>query len=371
MEAILILLVIFGSITAWVLGPRWLHLRHEERLRALQAKSEPKALTAERDELLERVRHLEAVVCSVDFELNAKLNRISTQQLALPLPAQANDDKARAALPQRSLAEGERIGARFVIRKAIGQGGMGAVYEAFDETLKETVALKLVRDAQWAAPDVIARFRREVSLARRIQHPNVLRIHDLGEDGGLLFLSMQRVEGSSLRELIQRQGKLGERWVCELLDGVLSALEACHEQGVLHRDIKPDNILVNSDNIPILIDFGLARLDLVGSMTATQAILGTPEYMAPEQIRGEALDVRTDLYAVGIMTFELLTGRPPFSASTPIATGFAHCTQTPPALELEGPRREAWQSFLSRALEKEPARRFGSAHEMRQALPRD
>ncbi len=376
MEAIPIVLIVFGAITAWTLGPKYLKLRHEERLLRLKGGGEPRhALVAERDELRQRLDHLEAIVCNVDFELNAKLSRLATHQLALPAPVAAVAPPAVADAPPvvdtqafycGKVAEGARIAKRFVIRSVLGEGGVGAVYEAFDETLGETVALKVIRDSHLAHPDTLARFRREVSLARSIQHPNVVRIHDIGEEGPLLFLTMQRARGTRLRDIIAKEAPLPQSRVRTLLDGVLSALEACHEQDIVHRDIKPENIIVSANDVPVIIDFGLARLDAVGSLTATQAIFGTPHYMAPEQCRGEHVDARADLYAVAILGYEMLTGQPPFSGNSAISLIFAHCSHPPAPLPAES--AAVWQTFLFKALEKQPMRRYTSAQQMRAAL---
>ncbi|OIP44177.1 MAG: hypothetical protein AUK47_01465 [Deltaproteobacteria bacterium CG2_30_63_29] len=364
MEA-LIVLIVFGSITSWILGPSF--LKQRERMKQLEAQGGGSKLkAAEQEELLERIRHLETIVCSVDFELNAKLNRIATHQLMLP--ALKNEDLAEAQT-MSSLVSGQRFAERYVIETSIGLGGMGEVFKARDEELNEVVALKLIRDAHLSSPDILERFRREVTAARRVQHPNIVRIFDLGKADGLLFISMEWVEGDSLREMMRRQARLPARSVAPLARQILSALGAAHDAGIVHRDLKPENVLIASGQVLKLIDFGIAKLEHLESLTATRSILGTPEYMAPEQIRGEAVDPRTDLYALGIILYEMLSGKLPFSGSSPIAVGFAHCTQTAEPLHGVADVPEAWSAYVMKAISRAPDQRYASAQEMLAALP--
>lgn len=378
---VLIVFVVFSAVTAWILGPRYMKQRHEERMRALGGERTIKALSSDKSALEARVEHLESIVCSLDFELNAKLNRIATHQLMLG-PAARHDGTLDASLVQNALpAQGQRfytgeleagarIADRYVIELTLGSGGMGAVYRARDEKLGERVALKVVRDAHLASPSMLERFRREVTTARRIHHPNVVRIHDLGEAEGVLFISMEYVDGESLRSVFERYGRLPLERVRALSTQILAALQAAHEAGVVHRDLKPENVLLDAESRVRLIDFGIARLDALATadgLTATHAILGTPQYMAPEQIRGRRVDARTDLYALGVMLYEALCGRPPFTAESPIALSFAHCTDPVPPLPDDVP--SAWRALVERALAKEPDQRFASAAEMRGALP--
>jgi len=390
MEAIPILIVIFGFVASIVLGPGVLKRRHELKLKALENEKERrardrKALSSEKRKLEERVEHLESIVTSVEFELNARLNRIATRQLmALPdgknpsvaaLPSDvesgdAADDGIADTLASEGfsarfytgeLDAGTRVADRYQIEAVIGTGGMGAVYRARDETLDETVALKIVRDAHLASPELLARFRREVTVARKIQHPNVVRIHDLSEADGVMFMTMEHVDGTTLRGLMEREGRLGPARLAPLLRQALDALQAAHTAGVIHRDIKPENMLVNAGGQVKLIDFGIAQLDTLSGLTATRAVLGTPEYMAPEQIRGAAVDARADLYALGVIAFEALAGRPPFTGESPIAIGFAHCSDPVPALTELMDIDESWSAFVERAMQKDPVERFAGS----------
>ena len=220
---------------------------------------------------------------------------------------------------------------RFEVKQTIGRGGMGAVYLAHDRQLGEDVALKVIAHNLVEDPQATERFRREVGAARKITHSNVIRIHDLGDHQGLLFLTMEHFPGETLQQLLDRTGRLPLDEGRAVLALVCDALEAAHRAGVVHRDLKPPNILVNAERQVRVIDFGLAKASYMMSQTATGMILGTPEYMAPEQVRGEKVDLRADLYALAAVAFHVLCGRPPFRADTPIAVGFLQVSQQPPA----------------------------------------
>jgi serine/threonine-protein kinase len=250
---------------------------------------------------------------------------------------------------------------------------MGSVWLARDEKLAEPVALKVIRDALLADASIIERFKREVSAARRVHHANVVRLHDLGEEGGQLFLSMEYVEGESLAERIKRRGPLPVEEVRSFAAQMCDALEAAHGAGVIHRDLKPANVLLtfqgNGAQVKV-IDFGVAKLSNLEGMTATSLILGTPEYMAPEQIRGKDVDPRTDLYALGMILHEALVGKTPFRGDSPIAIGFAACSNTvPPLRNSRAELTDAWDLFVRKALSKEPEERFASAADMKRAIP--
>ena len=390
MTGVLVPLIVFASITAWVLGPRWLKLWHEQRLREIEARGvPPRALPAavtaeivpndERKRLEERLRTLETIVCSVDYELNAKLSRLASRQLRAP--SSPLEDLAIAKTHPSTpppghaggLAVGHRLAQRFVLERRLGEGGMGSVWLARDEKLGEPVAVKVIRDVLLADPSIVERFKREVSAARRVLHPNVVRLHDLGEEAGLLFLSMEYVEGESLADRIKRRGPLPLEEVRTIAGQLCDALDAAHTAGVIHRDLKPANVLLSyaSGGAHVkVIDFGIAKLSHLEGMTATSLILGTPEYMAPEQIRGRTVDARADVYALGMIVHEALVGRTPFHGDSPIAIGFAACTDEVPAIRLvRADVPDAWDALVHRALAKEPELRFSSAAELKRALP--
>ncbi len=359
----------------------WLTNRHKRKMRELELRSgqggtpqlqaahqQISYLTAERDQLEQRLRNLETIVCSVDFELNAKLNRLASQQLRA-LPSSVEHDETEA-VSLGSLQPGSRLAGRFVIKEQLGAGGMGAVYLAHDEQLGESVALKVIAGAAVLDPGAAERFRREVTAARKISHPNVVRIHDLGEESGMLFLSMEHIAGTSLSELLRRHGRLDPHQLRPIIAQICAALEVAHGAGVIHRDLKPGNILLDERQQVKVIDFGLAALPHLEGMTATGIILGTPEYMAPEQIRGQPVDPRTDIYALGALMFHALVGHPPFRGDSPIAVSFAQVNQpVPPPDTIVSGLAPAWSQLVLKAMAKDPSQRFASASELLSSLP--
>ena len=343
---------------------------------------EVKKLEEENKLLRERVENLETIVCSVDFELNKKLAKVLDEQRSLVLPPPAAPagntpssntpalDKTATAIgvkPQpvtTVLEPGQVLAQRYRVQRLLGKGGMGAVYLADDEVLGELVALKVISSA-FASDEaaMIARFRREAAAARKVSSPSVIRIHDLGEARpGLLYLSMEYFAGRTLSEVIAQRGLVPIKDVVDILTQVATGLEAAHQAGVIHRDLKPSNVLVGERGAVKLIDFGLATTMAGDGLTATGAILGTPHYMAPEQVRGKPVDARTDVYALGALAYHLVTGRPPFAGDNAIAIGFAHLSETPTApilLRKDCPDRLS--GAIVSALAKEPADRPASA----------
>jgi serine/threonine-protein kinase len=373
MEFVLFMMVIFGSITAW----KYMKHKSEERMRALeldaQTRMQQRAL-GPGPEVDDRLRHLESIVTSVDFELNAKLNKLASRQVQmLQPPGESGPDFATdntQAYGAIRLKPGDTLANRFVIERPLGSGGMGAVYLARDNQLGEAVAVKVIAGLALLDPAATDRFRREASAARRISHGNVVRIHDIGEEKGVLFLSMEYVNGPSLSELLDRHGQLPLPQVRQVAAEICDGLAAAHAQGIVHRDLKPGNVLIDASQRVKLIDFGLARLPNLEGMTATGMIMGTPEYMAPEQIKSGTVDPRSDIYALGALLYHCLCGRAPFVAETPIAVSLAQMTQPPtPMGELRADIPEAWEQFVMRALEKDPSTRYATAQEMRGALP--
>jgi serine/threonine-protein kinase len=269
------------------------------------------------------------------------------------------------------LQVGQVLDNRYRIDRLIGRGGMGAVYLAHDEVLDELVALKVVSSAQSSDPAESAdRFRREASAARRVMSPNVIRIHDLGQTrSGLLYISMEHFPGRTLADVMQTRGPLPLVELRDILGQVCDGLAAAHDAGVIHRDLKPHNVLVGERRAVKIIDFGLAKSTFLRGMTATGLIMGTPHYMSPEQVKGEDVDAASDIYALGALSFHAATGQPPFDGNTPIAIGFAHLTQPPrdPRLLRPDLPEEMGQIILA-ALAKAPRERPRSAGEFKKAL---
>ena len=235
-----------------------------------------------------------------------------------------------APAPDARSAKGEVLRGRWEITGLLGVGGMGTVYRARDRELDETVALKMMKkDA--LGPEMLERFRREVKLARRVSHRNVARLYELGEHDGERFFTMELVEGESLRALLDRVGALPMSRVVEIGVAIAQGLEAAHQVDVVHRDLKPDNVLCGLDGRIAITDFGIAAsLERTG-VAETTSFAGTPMYMAPEQVDRQApITAKSDVYALGAVLFEMATGEPPFSGETPLATAVARLTQPPP-----------------------------------------
>jgi serine/threonine-protein kinase len=264
------------------------------------------------------------------------------------------------------LVAGQTLANRYEIKKVLGAGGMGMVYKALDKELGETVAIKTLRpEFMEADANALDRFRSEIRLARRISHRNVVRTHDIGEAEGLYYITMEFVEGSSLKDLILSRGRLPAAAVVAIGKQLCRALEVAHEAGVIHRDIKPQNMVVEADGTLKVMDFGIARLQASSDgHTRAGMVVGTPEYMSPEQLRGDELDGRSDLYSAGAVLYECLTGRLPLVADTPAGLIGKVLTEVPVA-----PRASVAEvspllsAAIMRALEKDADKRPRTAIE--------
>jgi serine/threonine protein kinase len=233
--------------------------------------------------------------------------------------------------------EGTLLGTRYKILEVLGTGGFGVVYKASDLVLDEIVALKVLDEKFSLDENSVERFKREIKLARKITHKNVVRIFDIDEIEGRSIITMEYFHGVSLKELLNKQGKLNIESAIDIGLQLCSALHVAHKNGVIHRDIKPQNILINDENIVKIVDFGIARSNLDMSsegssseITKTGTIIGTPEYISPEQVKGDKnLDHRTDIYSLGIVLYEMFTGEVPFKGNTPIATILKRLNENP------------------------------------------
>ena len=262
---------------------------------------------------------------------------------------------ATAGEPQ--LAAGTEL-AGYRIESLLGRGGMGVVYRARDLALDRNVALKLL--APELAQDVRfrERFLRESRLAASLDHPAIVPIYDAGEVAGQLYIAMRLVEGTDLKRLLAEEGALEPAPALALLEQIADALDAAHERGLVHRDVKPSNVLVDERRHCYLADFGLSRrLSEQGVPAAGGRSIGTVDYVAPEQIRGEELDGRADLYSLGCLLYECLAGRPPFARGSDTAVVFAHLEEEPPSLPLLAP-------VIRKALAKQPNERYQSGREL-------
>jgi serine/threonine protein kinase/tetratricopeptide (TPR) repeat protein len=264
---------------------------------------------------------------------------------------------------------GQMLGDRYEILQLLGEGGMGAVYKARDTELDRIVALKLIRPELARNPQILKRFKQELILARQVTHRNVIRIFDLGQSDGVKFITMDFVEGRDLRQLLLEKGKLAPEQAARIMLQICRALEAAHAEGVIHRDLKPQNIMLDASGRVYVMDFGIARSAYLPGMTQTGALIGTPEYMSPEQGRGEKLTERSDLFSLGIIFYELLAGKSPYYSDTPLATLWKRMTEkaTPPVV-VDPTLPQALSDIVAKALEIEPKKRFASAREMAQQL---
>jgi serine/threonine-protein kinase len=266
-----------------------------------------------------------------------------------------------------ALPPGSDFGRRYRIEGLLGQGGMGRVYKAYDKDLDRTVALKVVRHGVMGETDALKRFKQELVLASKISHKNILRIHDMGEVGDVKFITMAYVEGQDLHGILRDNPKLPLERILRYAAQLAEALAAAHAEGVVHRDLKPQNILVNKDDQIFVSDFGLAKSFEEGAigMTRTGAFLGTPRYMSPEQVEGKPADQRSDLYAYGLMLYEMVTGDVPFTGETTLKVMYQRIQEKPKSPKLVNPSLANWLvRLIMRCLEKDPADRYQSAYEI-------
>ena len=284
-------------------------------------------------------------------------------------------------LPRTRQADDELVGkliagGKYQIVRALGSGGMGAVYQALQTAMNRMVAVKLIRPEMVTKPDAVARFDKEMRVTARVEHPNTIRVYDFGDDHGQLYLAMELLEGSSLRKVIESTGRLEVARLVRIGKQVAHALGAIHARGIVHRDLKPDNVMLldsfgERDFVKVL-DFGIAKvLDEQIRLTATGKPIGTPTYMAPEQAMGLAVDPRTDLYALGVMLYHMASGRVPFDAELTGTMLLAHVHETPTPIQTVAPGLPpALATLIMQLLEKEPARRPASAAEVAGRLDR-
>ncbi|MGI8587201.1 MAG: protein kinase domain-containing protein [Chloroflexia bacterium] len=263
---------------------------------------------------------------------------------------------------------GRRIG-KYELERVIGRGGMAVVYLGRDTSLNRPVALKVLDPATVADERAVDRFRNEAILAANLEHPHIVPIYDVNEADGLWFLAMRYVPGESLREMMAREGPMPLKRVLPLLRPVAAALDYAHQHGVTHRDVKPGNILVELDGNVVLTDFGIARAGADAHMTRVGQVMGTADYLAPEQIRGEEATHASDIYSLGILLYEMLTGECPFAGETIAETLYKQVSSPPPPLSsLRPDLPPGVQPILDCALDKNPARRYSRASEMLGAL---
>ena len=263
------------------------------------------------------------------------------------------------------LHPGDVLGGRYEILQLLGEGGMGAVYKAKDRELERFVALKVIRPELAASRAILARFKQELRLAHQVTHRNVVRSYDLSEAEGIKFITMEFIEGGDLRHLLLERGKFSPREAVDLMRQVCLALEAAHSVGVIHRDLKPQNIMRDQQGRIVVMDFGLARSVGFEGMTQTGALVGTMEYMSPEQALGQELDQRSDIFSVGLIFYELLTGKMPFKADTAVASLIKRSQERAiPAAELDPSIPKGLSDIVGKCLERDLNQRYQTAQEI-------
>lgn len=264
---------------------------------------------------------------------------------------------------------GSLLGGRYEIIRVLGEGGMGAVYQARDRELDRLIALKVIRPELAGNAAILQRFKQELILARHVTHRNVVRIYDLGEADGIKFITMEYVDGEDLRSLLKLHGKLPAKEAVHIVEQVCRALEAAHAEGVIHRDLKPQNIMRDKQGRIVVMDFGLARSLEANGMTQTGALVGTLEYMSPEQALGGELDQRSDLFAVGLIFYELLSGKVPYKAETALASLMKRTQERAiPVSQIDSAVPKVLSKVVSRCLERDPTARYQHATDILKQL---
>ncbi len=272
-----------------------------------------------------------------------------------PTPSRISDSYASAAV----LQIGAVLGGRYEILQLLGEGGMGAVYKAADRELDRFVALKVIRPELASNPSILARFKQELLLAHQVTHRNVIRIYDLGEAEGVKFITMEFIEGQDLRALIREKKRFTPEEAVDVIQQVCQALHAAHSVGVIHRDLKPQNIMQDGSGRILVMDFGLARTVEGDGMTQTGAIVGTMEYMSPEQALAKDLDQRSDIFALGLILYEMLTGKQPFSAESALASLIKRTQERAiPVSDVDAQIPGALSGIVSKCLERDLDQRY-------------
>ncbi|MDH5769035.1 MAG: serine/threonine protein kinase, partial [Nitrospirota bacterium] len=271
--------------------------------------------------------------------------------------------------PKEDLIRGTTLANRYEIIEELGKGGMGRVYRVEDTKLKQEIALKLIKPEIAKDKKTIERFRNELKLAREIAHRNVCRMYDLNEEKGTHYITMEYVRGEDLRSSIRRFGQLPIGKSISIIKQICEGLAEAHRLGVVHRDLKSNNIMIDKEGNVRIMDFGIARSLEAKGITGAGVMIGTPEYMSPEQVEGKEVDQRSDIYSLGIILYEMVTGKVPFEGDTPFTIGMKHKGEMPQnPQELNTQISDDLNRMILRCLEKDKDKRYQSAGEMRAEL---
>jgi serine/threonine protein kinase/Flp pilus assembly protein TadD len=292
------------------------------------------------------------------------------KKCATPLPSSKEIPVTETLeTPKEELTTGSTFAGRYQIIEELGKGGMGKVYKAQDTDLKEKVAIKLLKPEIAADKKTIERFRNELKFARKIRHKNVCQMYDLNKEEGSHYITMEYVDGKDLKSMIRMMGQLSSGKTIFIAKQVCEGLAEAHRLGVVHRDLKPQNVMVDEEGNARIMDFGIARSLKAKGITGAGVMIGTPEYMSPEQVEGKDVDQRSDIYSLGVILYEMVTGRVPFEGDTPFTIGVKHKSESPKdPKELNTQLPEDLNLVILRCLEKDKEKRYQSAGEVRSEL---
>jgi len=258
---------------------------------------------------------------------------------------------------------------RYELLEKIGEGGMGTVYKAKCHLLNRFVAIKILKTELSNDEDFVARFKREATSVARVSHPNIVNVHDVGTDKNINFIVLEYIDGKTLKQIIKETGRLTSQRTLDITYQIAKALECAHKSNIIHRDIKPDNIMITEDNMVKVMDFGIAKVADSRTVTSSNNVMGTVRYFSPEQAKGNFVDCRTDIYSLGIVMYEMVTGQVPYNAESSISIAMMHIQGTViPPKEIFADIPENINQVIIKSMQKEPIKRYQTAREMADVL---